>query len=54
MSNPPKAPKLPKHYYKHLLTFCPKESQKDPGNEGFDHRIERLGPDVKLQMTSIY
>jgi len=37
-----------------MLLFDPKESEKLPDNEGWDNRIELLGPDNKLRMGPIY
>jgi hypothetical protein len=54
MSNPSIAAKLPTCYYKFLLLFDPKESEKLPDNRGCVHRIELLGSDDKLRMGPIY
>lgn len=53
-NNPDILQKLPSQYYKWLLLFDPKESEKLPYNQGCNHRIELRTAEENLRIGPIH
>jgi len=54
MSNSTEAQKLPTHYHSFALQSIPKESEKLPDNQWYDHWIGLIGAKNKLRMGPVH